>query len=177
MKNALLLLTIIVFGLLFSCTPSRDEMLNKISKMESDLKSAPKIDSNAVTALLSAYQNFAVKYPHDSLAPENLFKAAGLAVGFKKGIQAIGLYESIINQYPEYVRLPDCYFMEAFTYENVLENIGKANEYYNKFLAKYPEHDLADDAQAAIKFLGKTPEEMIIEFEKMNSDSARAAAK
>ena len=113
----------------------------------------------------------------DSLAPDYLYKAAGLAVGFQRGPQAVDLYESILHTYPDYKRLPECYFMEAFAYENVIGNIGKANEYYNKFLLKYPNHDLADDAMAAIKFLGKTPEEMVHEFELMNADSANAAAK
>jgi hypothetical protein len=67
--------------------------------------------------------------------------------------------------------------MEAFAYENVIGNIAKASEYYNKFIAKYPEHDLADDAQAALKYLGKTPEEMVREFEKMNTDSANMVTK
>jgi hypothetical protein len=63
--------------------------------------------------------------------------------------------------------------MEAFTYENTLGNIGKANELYNKFLYKYPDHELADDARAAIKFLGKSAEEMVREFEKNGSDSLK----
>jgi TolA-binding protein len=152
-------------------------MLNEISKMESSLKSMQKVDSTAVTELLSAYQNFASRFPKDSLAPEYLYKAAGLAVGFNRGTQAVDLYESIINEYPEYKKIPECYFMEAFAYENAIGNIAKASEYYNKFLAKYPEHDLADDAKAALKFLGKSPEEMVREFEQMNADSAASASK
>ncbi len=171
MKNTLLLLSIFLSLTLLSCSPSRDKMLDTISKMEANLKTAQKPDSLAVTELLGAYQNFASKYADDSLAPEYLYKAAGLAVGFNLGVQAVELYESIINTYPEYKKIPECFFMEAFAYENAIGNIGKASEYYNKFLAKYPEHELADDAQAALKFLGKSPEEMVREFEKMNADS------
>jgi len=177
MKNFILLLTIIFSFSLFSCSPSRDEMMGKITKMETDMKTIQKVDSNAVTELLSAYQNFASKYSKDSLAPDYLYKAAGLAVGFNRGTQAIDLYETIINTYPEYKRVPECYFMEAFAYENVIGNIAKAKENYTKFLLKYPDHELADDAQAAIKFLGKSPEEMVREFEQMNADSADTAVK
>ncbi|MEI6061260.1 MAG: hypothetical protein WCR72_11160 [Bacteroidota bacterium] len=177
MKNALAFTILLLTLSIVACSPSRDEMLSKIKKMESDLKTTPKIDSNAVTNLLGAYQNFAAKYPKDSLAPDYLYKAAGMAVGFNKGTQAIDLYESIIQTYPDYKRVPECFFMEAFAYENVLHNIGKASELYNKFLIKYPTHDLADDAEAAIKYLGKTPEEMVREFEKMHADSLNAAAK
>ena len=170
-------LTIAFSILLFSCSPSRDKMLGKISKMEKEMKTAQKVDTNAVTNLLSAYQNFASKYPDDSLAPENLYKAAGLAVGFNRGTQAIDLYESIMNNYPKYKKVPECFFMEGYAYENVIGNIAKASEYYNKFLAKYPNHELADDASAAIKYLGKSPEEMVHEFEKMNADTTKTAEK
>jgi outer membrane protein assembly factor BamD (BamD/ComL family) len=177
MKNIAFLLIIFVSVFVISCSPSPDKMKVEIAKMESELKSSPKVDSNAVTVLLNAYQNFASKYAKDSMAPEYLYKAAGLAVGFNRGTQAIDLYEAIIQKYPDYKKVPECYFMEAFTYENVVGNIGKASEYYNKFLSKYPDHALAKDATAAIKYLGKSPEEMVRDFEKMNADSAATTAK
>jgi len=173
MKYSILIITIFVSASLISCSDSCDKMSGKISKMESNMKTSQKFDSIAVTQLLSAYQNFSSKYPGDSLSPEYLYKAAGLASGFNRGTQAIDLYESIIQTYPRYAKLPECYFMEAFTYENTLGNIGKANEFYNKFLDKYPDHELADDARAAIKFRGKSPEEIVREFEKMSADSVR----
>lgn len=175
MKNLIVFATIVLSVYLISCAPSRDKMIEKIGKMEQGMKDAEKTDTIAVTELLGAYQNFANKYSDDSLAPEYLYKAASLAVGFNRGPQAVALYESIIAQYPNYKKVAECYFMEAFAYENVIGNISKASEYYNKFLAKYPEHELADDAQAAIRYLGKSPEEMVREFEKMNADSVASA--
>lgn len=177
MKSALPIVAVLFSLYFISCSPSREKMLTEISGMETRLKSEQKPDTNAVTELLSAYQNFAARFSKDSLAPEYLYKAAGMAVGFNRGTQAVDLYESIINGYPAYKKIPECYFMEAFAYENAIGNIAKASEYYNKFLAKYPEHDLADDAQAALKFLGKSPEEMVREFEAKNADSAVSASK
>jgi outer membrane protein assembly factor BamD (BamD/ComL family) len=171
MKNALILYLLFVSFTLFSCSSSRDKMSEKITKMESELKTITKVDSNSVSTLISAYQNFAVKYPADSLSPEYLYRAAGLANGFNRGTQAIDLYETIIHTYPAYKRIPECYFMEAFAWENVQGNIAKASEYYNKFLDKYPDHQLADDARAALKLLGKTPDEIVGELEKMNADT------
>ena len=174
MYKRIAFLTLISTLLIYSCSPSREKMLAEIAKMEKSMKENQKVDTNAVKELLSAYQNFASKFADDSLAPENLYKAAGLAVGFGRGVQAVELYQTIISSYPAYNKVAECYFMEAFAYENVIGNIGKASEYYNKFLVKFPDHDLADDARAAIKFLGKSPEEMVREFEKMNEDSASA---
>jgi len=169
MKNSIFLLSVIISLSCFSCTSSRDKMSGIISLMESDIKTAQKANSNSVKELISAYLNFASKYAKDSLAPEYLYRAAGLANGFNRGTQSIELYETIIHTYPDYKRLPECYFMEAFAYENVHGNIGKASEYYNKFLEKYPDHSLADDARAALKYLGKSSDEMVKEFEKMNA--------
>ncbi len=177
MKNAFALLIVIITLSFFSCSPSRDKMLGKIAQMETDLKTTQKVDSTAVIELLGAYQNFASRYADDSLAPEYLYKAAGLAVGFNRGVQAVEIYESIIITYPNFKKIPECFFMEAFTYENTIGNFGKASEYYNKFLAKYPAHDLADDAVSALKYLGKSPEEMVREFELMNADSLGNTAK
>jgi len=148
-------------------------MSAEINKMESELKVTQKVDSVSVIELLSAYQNFSSKYPDDSLSPEYLYRAAGLSSGFNRGTQSIDLFESIISAYPDYKKLPECYFMEAFTYENSLGNIEMANKKYTEFLSRYPDHELADDARAAIKFLGKSPEEMVREFERMNADSVR----
>lgn len=169
MKNSIFLLSVVISLFCFSCTSSRDKMAGIISVMESDIKTAQKTDSNSVKELISAYLNFASKYAKDSLAPEYLYRAAGLANGFNRGTQSIDLYESIIHTYPDYKRLPECYFMVAFAYENVQGDIGKASEYYNKFLEKFPDHSLADDARAALKYLGKSSDEMIKEFEKMNA--------
>ena len=171
MRNSLNIVYIIFVLFLLSCSPSRSKMLDKIVKMESEMKTSSKVDTVAVTQLISAYQNFAAKYPNDSAAAENLYKAAGLATGFNRGVQAVDLYETLIVSHPEFNKIPECYFMQAFAYENVIGNIVKANECYNRFLTKFPNHELADDAKAAIKFLGKTPEEMVHEFEKMNADS------
>jgi tetratricopeptide (TPR) repeat protein len=177
MKIRFASLAVILAVFLISCSPSRDKILESISKMEASMKTSQTVDTNSVAELLSAYQNFATRFADDSLAPEYLYKAAGLAVGFIRGVQAIEIYETIIKTYPSFKKLPECYFMEAFTYENTLGNFGKASEYYNKFLSMFPEHELADDAKSALKFLGKSPEEMVREFEKMNSDSLDTATK
>ena len=173
MKSAFILFQVLVILSLFSCSPSRDEMSGKIANMESKMEAIARTDTAGAFELLSAYQNFVTKYPDDSMAPEYLFRAAGLAGNYNRGTQAIELYESVIHSYPDYKRVPECYFMEAFIYENVLGNIGKADEYYEKFLDKYPEHHLADDARTAIKLLGKTPDEIVREFERMNADSGK----
>jgi len=176
MKNLLKLISFLLFLVFVSCSSSRDRMAEQIASMESGLKHIQKMDTGAVTELIGAYQNFAAKYPGDSLSPEFLYKAAGLASGFNRGNQAIDLYETLISKYPEYKNNPECYFMEAFKYENVKGDLGKASEYYSKFIEKYPHHPLTDDARAALKFLGKTPADIVRELENSSSDSLKSTA-
>ena len=50
-------------------------------------------------------------------------------------------------------------------YENNLGDLNAAKSIYEQFLEKYPDDEFADDAAVSIKNLGKTPEELIKEFE------------
>ena len=100
MKHTIILVSALFLLSVLSCTSSRDKMSGAIGKMESNLKIAQKVDTNSVSELISAYQNFASKYVNDSLSPEYLYKAAGLANGLKRGTQALELYETIIHNYP-----------------------------------------------------------------------------
>jgi len=50
-------------------------------------------------------------------------------------------------------------------YENNLGELAKAEEIYKKFLELYPDNDFADDAEISLKYLGKSPEELIEIFQ------------
>ena len=74
---------------------------------------------------------------------------------------------------PQHPKAPTALFMMGFIYENDLGDLNKAKETYQTFLNRYPnDPDYADDAQNALKFLGKSPEEIIREFEKKNARQA-----
>jgi hypothetical protein len=49
-------------------------------------------------------------------------------------------------------------------------DLQKAKAVYEQFLQEYPsDQDFADDASNALKLLGKSPEEIVREFEKLQS--------
>jgi len=171
-KNSITVLIVVLAFFLSFCSSSKEEMVREIAKMEFNLKNSQTSDTTLVKALLGAYQSFASKYSSDGLAPENLYKAAGLALSFGHAQQAVELYESIVNSYPAYLKMPECKFMKAFAYETGIGDLGKAHTYYNTFLLEYPDHDLADDARTAIRYLGTTPEELLQDLEKRNIDSS-----
>lgn len=97
-----------------------------------------------------------------------LIKAAGLAKTIEDPKKAIELYAKVSNGLPRHPKAPTALFMEGFVYENDLDDLKKAKEIYESFLERYPnDPDFADDAQNSLKMLGKTPEEIVREFEKM----------
>jgi tetratricopeptide (TPR) repeat protein len=53
----------------------------------------------------------------------------------------------------------------GYVYENNLGELAKAEEIYKKFLELYPDNDFADDAEISLKYLGKSPEELIEIFQ------------
>ncbi len=57
-------------------------------------------------------------------------------------------------------------FLLGFSYENDLKQNDKAREVYELFLKNYKSHELADDVQFSLNNLGKSPEDIIKQFEK-----------
>ena len=103
-----------------------------------------------------------------------LLKAAGLAKTIENPQKAVELYSRLADGMPQHPKAPTALFMLGFVYENDLGDLAKAKAIYESFLQKYPnDPDFADDAQTALKMLGKSPEEIIKEFEQQNRDSVQ----
>ena len=170
----ILTLTVVIFT---ACGNKKDKAAQNIKQMEEVLlKDSTGLDLKKAKEITEAYIAFADEYPKDTLAPVFLFKAADISMNISKPEQAVNLFNRVLKDYPDFRRAPDCIFMKAFLYENIMKNLKKAEEFYKEFIQKYPSHDLADDAQMSIDNLGKTPEQLIAEFEAKN-DSAMTAKK
>jgi len=88
------------------------------------------------------------------------------------GNKAITYFDQYIREFPDGPKASLCLFFKAFIYENMLKDLGKAREAYQKFIEKYPDNDFTDDARLALQNLGKTPDQMVQEFEaKQKADS------
>jgi outer membrane protein assembly factor BamD (BamD/ComL family) len=177
--NKNFIVTIIVVSVMFTgCKPSRDKSALDIQNFEKNLYSQqtfvfnkPKGDS-----LLKMYDDFITRFPADSLSPVFLFKAANLAITEGDGNKALSLLDQFIRKYPDHPKVPVCSFFKGYVYENILKNLDLAKENYLLYIEKYPNDDFVKDARIAIKNLGKTPEQMIKEFEAMQKlDSVRKA--
>ncbi|MBW7848673.1 MAG: hypothetical protein H3C41_11400 [Bacteroidales bacterium] len=118
--------------------------------------------------LMELYQRFADSLPDDKKTPDYLFKAADISMFQMDGEKTIGFYDQIMEHYPNYPNAPMCLFLKAFVYDNRIGDTAMAHRFYSEFVRNYPDHEFADDAEVAIKNLGKSPEELIREFESMN---------
>lgn len=105
------------------------------------------------------------------------FDLAYQHMGNEKWSDAELNFQKILDEYPEGTYTSKALFMVGFVNANYLKNYDKAKEYYTKFLEKYPDHDLADDAEYEIENLGKDINELpFLKEEKSVEDSVVANA-
>jgi len=83
------------------------------------------------------------------------FKMAYDQYNEEKYEMAIGNFKNIIEYYPEGENTAKATFMIGYIYANNIENLEAAEKYYQMFIEKYPNHDLADDADYELKTLGQ----------------------
>lgn len=83
--------------------------------------------------------------------------------------RAIEYHQRIINSWPDYSKVAYCLFLQAFIYENQMQQLETAKKLYQEFILKYPEHPLADDAQVSLDNMGKSIEELIEAWEKQET--------
>ncbi|CAN5358940.1 hypothetical protein BH09BAC1_BH09BAC1_29090 [soil metagenome] len=173
-----LTLSIILFA---SCSPNREEAVQNIKAAEGNLyanEGAFMFNDSLATITLDAYLDFVKQFPKDTASAEYLFKAADLYRAKHDFESAISTFDRVGKEYPEYPKVPQTVFLQGFIYENDLKDLPKAKERYEYFIQQYPQHQLARDVQFSLNNLGKTPEQIIEEFQQMQAaqDSLSGAA-
>lgn len=131
-------------------------------------------DTSLALSLINNYGRYAEENPEDEESPSFLFRAADLCMALYKSERAIGYFQEIIDKYPDYEKRSYCMFLKAFTYEDQLKDLVSAKKSYNEFLTAYPDHEMADAAKFSIKNLGKSPEELIREFQSAGDSTPTA---
>lgn len=164
--KSLSILTLAVL-ILAACTSPQEELKTEIKSMEDVLfaDANKMIDKAKARELIDKYIQFADEYPESQDAPQMLFQAGDMAMNLNMPKEAVVLFDRIMENYPDFDKAPQCLFLKGYIYENNLGNLNVAKKIYEEFLEKYPDDEFADDAEVSIKNLGKTPEELIKEFE------------
>jgi outer membrane protein assembly factor BamD (BamD/ComL family) len=178
MKKIILIALLAVPVLFTACKPSAEKMQKEIKSLEGRLFSpkATGFDKPAADSLLHDYLTYIERFPEDTLGPNFTFKAANLAMNLDQPVKAVEMFDLFIKKYPTHPKTSVSMFFKAYVYENQMKDLEKAKEAYIQFLDRYPTGDFAMDAQVALNNLGKTPEQMVKEFEaKRKADSTRTA--
>ena len=155
------LLLVAMAATLMACGPSREERVNQIEDFEDSIfASAMMLDTNTARKLTDLYVSFADKYPGDSLTAIYLIKAADVQLTLANTEAAVTLLDRIITGYPDFEDMGICYFLKGKAYEDNSQ-IDEARAAYEEFLAKYPDHYLAESTRQQLPYLGMTPEEQL----------------
>ncbi len=165
-QNHLRLAGMLIAFLVTACQSPRNKAIDLIRNTEQEVFSENgMIDRNRVDELIDTYVDFTDEFPKDTLAPDYLFKAGDISMNTNRSRQAIRYYNLIIADYHDYKKTPEAMFLKGYVYENNLGRLDKAKEIYEAFLELYPDNEFADDAEVSLRFLGKSPEELIEIFQ------------
>jgi len=161
------ILLLVALWCVFSCSSPQKNRKDKIKSLEKELFSDENkmLDKEKAQTLVTAYISYADEFKKDTETPQYLFKAGDLTMNLNMPQKAIMVFDRILKDFPDFEKAPQCLFLKGYIYENEIHDLNTAKKIYEEFLQKYPDDEFADDAEVSIKNLGKSPEELIKEFE------------
>lgn len=167
-------------SVLFSCNnsttsehgnfSSQTKQQELIKGLETKMHASMSLDKAAGQIAVQEYVNYAEKFPDDSLTPGYLYKAGEVATAIQDYAVALHAYEKITAAYPKFQYARESLYLQGFLLDNYLNDDAKAKVIYEKFLSAYTSGPYVADAKAAIANLGKSDEELIQQFKKMNGE-------
>lgn len=151
-----------------------DLLVARIDSLESVLftESEEPADPKAGMELVRAYAKYYQNNKTDSNAVDMLFKAGEVSMGIGQGNLAVKYFTTISKDHKEFSKSPEALFLSGFCEENLNSDTAAARFYYEKFLATYPEHKLAEDAAFSIQNMSMSDEELIKLFEEKAKQSS-----
>lgn len=126
----------------------RDTQLQEIAQLEQQLMMIS-IDESQADSLVRLYTAFVDQFADDSLSPEFLLKAGQIMTNIGQPDSSIQYYDRIIDNYPDFDQLAECYFYKAYAYEQG-EHFEEAQEAYTYFAETYPDNVLAAGLKSSV---------------------------
>ncbi len=180
MMNKLLAITMFTFCLL-SCNPDPQSTSSSSSSgqdaasLKADIEalntffrgqSGKALDRVKAAELVEKSRQFVKAAPKDPLSATYLFRAGEVSRAIGQHEDAVAIFSQMEADYPKDDKTPSALFLKGFTYEDNLKDIDSAKKYYNEFLTKYPDHQLAKQVQQLLEVIDTPPEELIKRFQK-----------
>ncbi len=153
---------------------SKEALFQTVRAVESKLKASPTLETYTGNLAITAYLNYAKYFPADTLSTAFLFNAGGLASSTGQYPRAISIYDTVVSKYPHSRLVPECLLVEGFIYDNNLQDTANSRKKYMELVTRYPNDSLSIQAKQAMKFLGKSADEIGKEFEEQNKAKEKA---
>lgn len=148
--------------------PGREDLLKQIATMEKELFASETLNEAKAKKMISLYEQYYQNYHKYPETPDFLFKAGEIAENINQPYRAINFYTDCYENYPAFKLSAECLFRMANLYDYKLSNYIKAKALYEEVKERFPKSPMAKDADAAIKLMSKSDQDMIKEFEKKN---------
>jgi outer membrane protein assembly factor BamD (BamD/ComL family) len=117
---------------------------------------------------------FFIVFCSQKLTEEEYYSKAQENYANQKFELAVENFKGIAEYYENGKHHAEALFMLGFINANDLKDLDEAKKYYTAFIEKYPQHELADDAQYELDNLGKDINELPI-FQDSTTDSTNAS--
>jgi len=148
--------------------PKKEDLLKQITDLEKELFASEQLNEDKAKKMVSLYELFYQNYHLSSETPDFLFKAGEITENINQPYRSINFYTKCYEEYPAFKYSAECLFRMANLYDYKLSNYVKARALYEEVKVQFPKSQMAKDADAAIKLMSKSDQDMIKEFEKKN---------
>lgn len=142
--------------------------LTESRKLDSILLKSIHYDEQLAIQANNLFVKCALICNNDSISPLYLMKAAQLSQTLNKIQMSEKYLKKIISDYPQSKLLPAAKFLLAQFYAdvNLLNEPQKAKELFNQIIKDYPRSIWAENATAALQWVGKSDDEILKELKK-----------
>ncbi len=155
--------------LMLSCNDGKTDLVNQIEELTAVMKNEDFPSDVNMDAIIGLYDQYINAYPEDAATFSYMELKAKYLGASNKYDESIAVYDEIIAKYDDDAKVADALFMQAFIEENYKGDKQAAEKRYQDFLAKYPDHELADDARFSLENLNLTDEQIFEKLMKMQS--------
>ena len=134
--------------------------------MDSILLTEMEVKIEIANKAIKAFTDFAYYCGSDSVCPIYLIKTAQVAVSVNNIPQAKLVLEKCISEHNSSKHLPAALFLLAQLYDETtyLNNEIEAKKIYETIIEDFPTSDWAKSSRGALKFIGKSDEQILQEL-------------
>lgn len=139
----------------------KSDAIRKIDSLENKIRTAirdsakSEIDIKLAMYTAQAYQNYALDFKQDRLAPEYLMRSASILHGaLKDPERAAEIYGNVHDKFLDFNNRPLALFLQANALYDA-DNKEAAITQLRLFLIRYPQDSLANQARQFIRYIKK----------------------